>query len=71
MDDILRKYDKPAFYGTEQKVGIPASRTLFFDVQQSHTFKGFLDIGADNVAMIMEDQTDFDLTFVRISDVSS
>ena len=70
MDDILRQYDSPEYYGTEKMEVIPDRNVLWFPVQQTYKFKGFIDIGADNIGIVMEDQTDKNLSFLRISDIS-
>ena len=65
---MLNFHEEPA---AQHIKDIPERDILFFDVKQSFKFKGFLDIGSDDVAIIMEDQTDYNLNFLRISDVSS
>ena len=40
-----------------------------FAVGENFEFKGFIDVGTGNVAMLMEDKNDFNLSFIRIQKI--
>ena len=41
-----------------------------FAVGNNFEFKGFIDVGTGSVAMLVEDKTDFNLSFIRIQKIS-
>ena len=55
VEQVLEQHDRDEFYGKEVGIEVPDESIRSFDVATSFKFKGFLDIGNGNVAMIMED----------------
>ena len=71
IKEILNQHDFPDFHGKEVKETISGDALKYIPVQQGlFKFKGFIDIGQGNVAMIMEEIKDFNLKFLRIAMVS-
>ena len=55
VKDILDEYNHPDAYGREFDLQVGEDKLKYFTVGQNFEFKGFIDVGTGNVAMLMED----------------
>jgi hypothetical protein len=70
VNDILDQYNTPDWYGKEIDLPVEPDMLKCFAVGNNFEFKGFIDVGTGNVAMLMEDKDDFNLSFIRIQKIS-
>ena len=77
IDHIIDQYDTHDEQSYEQDIPLNFSETSnenaidSFNIDNKYKFRGFIDVGDGSAAMLMEDQYDYNLSFIRITSISA